>query len=284
MHVAPTRRVRLAYPSVVPAPAARQRPPQAGNVTSAAIDWYCDTAAGYSFRVFRDHIKGFSRLDLFHIAESSNVVSAGTITSGGASTSGSGFTAANTQPVKADILQAASRPYLGSKKSDGTKITEMRGDFVISGTTFWTTQPSSGINNSSLVDAFDVAEVFSTDSEYPAGTVICPDDGAIIHRSEHDGCLAALIVSKAPGLALDGGKLEDIAPSETHKLLAVAGRGRVQTSDTIKARQLVCADSKGGVRGKKPGEQNFALGYALDMSADGQVSILVRPIYCRAPQ
>jgi hypothetical protein len=190
-----------------------------------------------------------------------------------------------TPQVTTDVVQAKSHTYIGFKNSMAGKIAEMRGDLVISGTTFFTTQASSGFNNSASFDSFDVAEIFTTDHAYDSGVVVCPGDDGAMHQCTHDGCHAALVVSKVPGLGLGAGGLNDVRPDEPYELLAIAGRVRVKTQDDqIVARQLVSADGNGGVRGMRPGEEGFALGVALDRSLNETVGILLRPMYCRAPQ
>ncbi len=190
-----------------------------------------------------------------------------------------------------DVLQAIDRGYVGFKNSSGTKLAEFSagGACIVSGGNpcFLTTAATVGFAASSSFDTFDYAEAFATDDAYDAGMVVCPAEDGRMHRCTHDSCYAALVVSKAPGMALGGGKFSDdetpSAPQEPHEWLAVAGRVRVVCDSDIAFRQLVTSDGTGGVRAMAAGEEGFALGYALHSAQDGMVGVLIRPMYCTAP-
>lgn len=193
--------------------------------------------------------------------------------------------------ISSDLaLRFGAASFIGFKTNGGTKLAQIgaipshgAADMAIGGSTYWTTQASAGFNNSASFSSFDVAEVYATDQEYPDGTVVCPQ-GGVMRRCTHDGCHAAMIVSKEPGFAIgDPAVLREAG--ETCELLALAGRKRVTASGgPIRERQLVSSDGTGGARAMRPGERGWALGLALAASGvDGSVGIEVRAAYCEIP-
>lgn len=161
---------------------------------------------------------------------------------------------------------------LGFKRLDGTKLFEVRnnGDITTPGA-FRTSGPTYVSGTGGVYDTFDYAECYIVADIYPTGTVVCPDDQAIMSRCGHDGCDRALVVSQGGGYQIGN-------PAETDEHiqpLALVGRVRVRTSHAIPVHAWVCSDGTGGVRvcdRTDPGR----LGYALHPTSDGQVGILIR--------
>lgn len=171
--------------------------------------------------------------------------------------------------------------WFGVKGNTGTKLFEGRSDgtFVIGSHTFYSSDNGTvswASAGPSQMDTFDVAEVYPVAEKFPNGTVVCPDAQMVMHRCTHDACPHAVVVSYKPGLAI--GHLEEDA---THaQYMALVGRVRVVTQQTVAHGAWVVSDGNGGVRPLAEGEHGVALGYALGATADdGMVGIFVRPVY-----
>lgn len=181
--------------------------------------------------------------------------------------------------------------FFGIKDSGGTKLGEFKanGQLVVTGSNpcFLTTAATVGFASGGSFDSFDIAEAFPTDNDYPHGTVLCPGPDHKLTRCTHDGCRAALIVSKQGAVAIGMGTFtEDDTPLDpTIKPMALVGRVLVRTEDAIEAFDtddmptLVTSDGCGGVRAMRSGESGYVLGYALHDAHNGEIGIVVRPMY-----
>lgn len=167
---------------------------------------------------------------------------------------------------------------LGFKRTDGTKLAEMKGNgnFYINGTTFYTTQSSVSYASGGSMDGFDVSEVYPTDANYIDGTVVCPGPNSLLTRCTHDNCPKAMIVSKVAGFCMgERDEEKNIHP------IALAGRVKVRTATQIKEGFAVVSDGRGGVRVKNNNKAEFVLGFTLnDTDADGTVGMFIRSFYC----
>jgi len=166
--------------------------------------------------------------------------------------------------------------YFAVRKNDGTKLFECRanGDFTISGVTLRTAAgSSSGYGTGGVFDTFDIAETYTTDMIYEAGTVLEPQ-GDVYTLCREDGSAFAVVVSEGGGVLL-GPNEDDV--NEVAVPIALTGRVRVSTSEDIQSRQWVTSTSDGKVRAIKKGETAFTLGYALHPTHNGKVGVFLRP-------
>lgn len=172
----------------------------------------------------------------------------------------------------------ASAAVFGLKNNTIADIFEVRGNGnVIALGAYQTHGTTATIATSQVFDSYDVAEVFPHDRFYESGTIVCPA-GDRLSCCVHDGCAAAMIVSLQPGMVLGGAQIDyqtGILP------IALAGRVTVVCSDPgVKQRALLTSDGQGGVRGMRPDEEGFTLGFALNEAKDGRVGMFVRAQYC----
>jgi hypothetical protein len=163
--------------------------------------------------------------------------------------------------------------YIGFKAVDGTKLAEITGtgNLIIAGTFIGTTGGSNPtLANGKTFDGFDVAEIYPTDADYPAGTVVCPGPNGLMVKCTHDNCFAASITSASPGLALG-------EETPNNKLVAVCGRVNVKTAVDMHYRTLVVSDGRGGVRPLQAGEVGFVMGFTLNATDKGMIGLMIRP-------
>ncbi len=144
------------------------------------------------------------------------------------------------------------------------------GDLLISGTHYSSTG-TAALQNSQTFDSFDYAECYQCDQDYPSGTVLCPCSDGILSRCDHDGCHACLVVSLHPGNCIG-------QPDASQHIwpMALAGRVMVACDSQVEGGEQVCSDGFGGCRPVETFEEGYAIGFAIQASADGQVGVVLR--------
>jgi hypothetical protein len=154
------------------------------------------------------------------------------------------------------------------------------GNFLISGTQYQTSSGSVSTASGISFDAFDVGEVYPTDSLYPGGTVVCPGPNNQLTQCTHDNCFAALVVSPNPGLQL-GTQTDSSAyiSGPAQQSIALAGRVNVKTAFDILPRTMIVSDGRGGVRAAASGEAAFVLGVTLNETSGAQVGIMLKSYF-----
>jgi hypothetical protein len=182
--------------------------------------------------------------------------------------------------------------YLGFKDASGNKLAEFAAGgqlrVAAGNPSFVSTSSTVGYAASAAFDSFDVSEVYETDGAYKRGTVLCPGPNGKLTRCTHDKCRAALIVSTGGAVNIGGRMSDDEDYDPNVHPMALVGRVLVDTDSDIPAfaedgqPTLVCTNGRGGVRAMRPGESGFALGYTLTDAREGQVGIVVRPLFCQA--
>jgi hypothetical protein len=163
-------------------------------------------------------------------------------------------------------------------KVSGVPKAEIRtnGNFIISGTTYQTTAGSVSTQASQTFDAFDVAEVYQADQNYPKGTVLTLGPASILTRNLTDGNPIAFVVVDTPAFGIG---VSD--PASNLLYCSLGGTVAINTPATITAGQLVCADNNGGCRPLAAGEWQQIIGVAITDSANGQVGVFLRPTYAK---
>lgn len=200
--------------------------------------------------------------------------------------------------IQGDCIQFNS--YIGFKTIGGTKLAEIKnnGSFVISGTTYYTTQSTVNYAASATFDSFDFSEVYQVDQEYTAGTIVCPSDTQtpiaydgtpqsalpIMSQCTHDACnLAGVIVSVpafcagAPNVPSMGDEYDSTQPMK--QAVAHSGRIFMKTAYNLTGNTYVCSDGRGGVRACAAGEKVLALGVVISPTVSGMVPVMIRPTY-----
>ena len=120
---------------------------------------------------------------------------------------------------------------------------------------------------------------FTTDDNYEAGVILCPNDQGVFSKCSHPGCPMCAPISDSPSLSCgqskdsDGNRISFLAP------LAFTGNVLVNTSVDIPRRVPIISDGQGGVRGLNPGEAGFSIGYSLAPSENGKVLVFLRSQY-----
>ncbi|SRR6266487_178810 len=166
---------------------------------------------------------------------------------------------------------------IGVKDVNNKKLMEIHnnGNLTILGSQYQTNAGSVSTVSGQPFSNFDIAEIFECDRAYPQGTVVCPGENNKMVRCVHDNCHAASVISHNPGL-----KLGTENDEKGYQSVALAGRVNVSTSvQDIDYRSFVVSDGHGGVRPVYPDEPSYTLGFTLNSPVDGQVGILLRPLY-----
>lgn len=170
-----------------------------------------------------------------------------------------------------------------------TKLAEMKanGNFIIAGSQYGTSAGSVSTASGQTFDAFDVAEVYETDQEYNAGTVLCPGANNKLVRCLHDACPFSVVVSPSPGLLL--GAILDSEDKAIPNVAAIALTGRVnmKTAYDLSERTFITSDGRGAIRAMQSGEEGYSLGFTLNSTSVidhiPQVGVFIRPAYVKVP-
>lgn len=200
---------------------------------------------------------------------------------------GLSITPAHTSTPSAIIVGS---PGIGIKTSGGTKLVEVNGsgNMNLRGS-FAYSQGTAGF------DSFDLAESYTSDADYPYGTIVCmasptaslPADPSTfnpgITQCTHPGCALAMVVSKAPGGnagRINSSAFPDYDNTQPITLpTTMVGRILVKASTAIVPGSYVCSDGAGGVRQVVTGDKVYALGTTFSAVTNGYVAVLARPTY-----